>query len=291
MTSPRASCTPFVHPHNPALAIFSQLPRSESMRPRPNPGMDTICKFEGVDLTTHTSESRNTRPQHLESLIADWRVDRQAHMRCALMAILISGLLSSLLTCRHSLRTSGLSRSRCKDTAALDRYFRHLGSPSCEVIWKPWVTPWGQSLSKPRARVRSTSEIAVGLWPTTTTPSGGQTIPAGTSLSGMTPDGKKKQVTLQNVVLSLWSTLRTSDGEKGGPNMSFGARGFTASVASFCGKQYVECSDGKWRALPPPRVRWLGNGIPGRVDKLRGLGNAIDPRPAAEMIRAYMDAA
>lgn len=71
----------------------------------------------------------------------------------------------------------------------------------------------------------------------------------------------------------------------------FRSRGFTASVASFRGKQYVECSDGKWRALPPPRVRWLGNGIPSRVDKLRGIGNAIDPRPAAEMIRAYMSAA
>ncbi|SCX26015.1 Modification methylase HhaI [Agrobacterium sp. DSM 25558] len=71
----------------------------------------------------------------------------------------------------------------------------------------------------------------------------------------------------------------------------FRSRGFTASLASFRGKQYFECSDGKWRALPSPRVRWLGNGIPGRVDKLRGLGNAIDPRPAAEMIRAYMFAA
>ncbi|MGO7452004.1 DNA cytosine methyltransferase [Rhizobium ruizarguesonis] len=71
----------------------------------------------------------------------------------------------------------------------------------------------------------------------------------------------------------------------------FRRRGFTASVASFRGRQYVECPDGKWRALPPPGVRWLGNGIPARVDKLRGLGNAVDPRPAAEIIRAYMDAA
>lgn len=70
----------------------------------------------------------------------------------------------------------------------------------------------------------------------------------------------------------------------------FRRRGFTAPVASFRSRQFVECPDGKWRALPPPRVRWLGNGIPSRVDKLRGLGNAVDPRPAAEMIRAYMNA-
>ncbi|NNH46019.1 DNA cytosine methyltransferase [Rhizobium laguerreae] len=78
---------------------------------------------------------------------------------------------------------------------------------------------------------------------------------------------------------------------KGWTEHEFRSRGFTAPVASFRGRQYVECPDGKWRALPPPRVRWLGNGIPARVDKLCGLGNAIDPRPAAEIIKAYMAAA
>lgn len=59
------------------------------------------------------------------------------------------------------------------------------GSDLCEVTWKPWTTPWGQCLSKPRARVRTTSETASGLW----------------------------------------ATIRASDGEKGGPNMKFGAGG------------------------------------------------------------------
>jgi DNA (cytosine-5)-methyltransferase 1 len=70
----------------------------------------------------------------------------------------------------------------------------------------------------------------------------------------------------------------------------FRSRGFAAPVASVDGCQYVECPDGKWRRLPPPRVRWLGNGIPARVAKLRALGNAIDPRPAAEFIRASREA-
>lgn len=73
----------------------------------------------------------------------------------------------------------------------------------------------------------------------------------------------------------------------------FRSRGFTASVVSLEGRQYVECTDGKkpvWRALPPPGVRWLGNGIPARVAKLRALGNAIDPRPAADFIAAYCEA-
>jgi DNA (cytosine-5)-methyltransferase 1 len=69
----------------------------------------------------------------------------------------------------------------------------------------------------------------------------------------------------------------------------FRRRGLSASVASIDGRQYFECPDGKWRRLPPPGVRWLGNGIPARVAKLRALGNAIDPRPGAEFIRAYLE--
>lgn len=40
------------------------------------------------------------------------------------------------------------------------------GSDLCEVIWKPWATPWGQCLSKPRARVRTTFGTDIGSWPT-----------------------------------------------------------------------------------------------------------------------------
>lgn len=149
------------------------------------------------------------------------------------------------------------------------------GSVSCEVVWRPWVTPWGAFLLRPRARARTITGIAIGLWPTVvasddnktpaaylamkqrmgeregmnanrtaitspqvmikaivlglwptaTTPSGGQVNPEGTTLSGIRPDGTKTQVTLQNVVIAIWSTIRASDGEKGGPNISFGAGG------------------------------------------------------------------
>lgn len=160
--------------------------------------------------------------------------------------------------------TSGLHGTGSSRSDALQRSLgsrlrqRLTGSVSCDITWKPWNTPWGQCLSKPRAQVRSTFEIVVGLWPTmtsnapardgyneagnsagqvairkillalyptATTPSGGQTVPDGTSMSGRRPDGSKAQVTLQNVVIAMWSTIRASDGEKGGPNMSFGAGG------------------------------------------------------------------
>jgi hypothetical protein len=49
-------------------------------------------------------------------------------------------------------------------------------------------------------------------WPTPTTPSGGQTPPEGTSATGITPDGKKVQVTLKDVAaITGWPTPRASE--------------------------------------------------------------------------------
>ncbi|UPK03138.1 DNA cytosine methyltransferase [Bradyrhizobium sp. 170] len=45
--------------------------------------------------------------------------------------------------------------------------------------------------------------------------------------------------------------------------------------------------DGKVRRVKPG-LHLVADGIPARVDKLRALGNAIDPRPAAAFIRAAM---
>ena len=52
--------------------------------------------------------------------------------------------------------------------------------------------------------------------------------------------------------------------------------------------EWVTGADGKSRRVKPG-IRLLAHGIPGRVGKLRGFGNAIDPRPAAAFIKAYMD--
>jgi DNA (cytosine-5)-methyltransferase 1 len=47
--------------------------------------------------------------------------------------------------------------------------------------------------------------------------------------------------------------------------------------------------DGKARRVEPS-IRLLAHGIPARVGKLRALGNAIDPRPAAAFIQSYIEA-
>jgi DNA (cytosine-5)-methyltransferase 1 len=54
--------------------------------------------------------------------------------------------------------------------------------------------------------------------------------------------------------------------------------------------EWVIGADGKARRVKSG-IRLLAHGVPARVSKLRAFGNAIDPRPAAEFIGAYMDIA
>lgn len=120
----------------------------------------------------------------------------------------ICGLRSSTSSSSAALQSSLESRLRQRLT----------GSASCEVIWKPRATPWATVLWKPRALVRTISGIVFGLWPTMTS-----NAPA---RDGYNEAGNSAgQVALRKIALALWSTIRASDGEKGGPNQSFGAGG------------------------------------------------------------------
>lgn len=78
---------------------------------------------------------------------------------------------------------------------------------------------------------------------------------------------------------------------------SFGWRGWTNNEAGRGGEfssadtsagGWITGADGKARRLPEPGIRLLAHGVSARVAKLRGFGNAIDPRPAAAFIRAVM---
>lgn len=50
---------------------------------------------------------------------------------------------------------------------------------------------------------------------------------------------------------------------------------------------WIGCRDGKFRPVEPGTFP-LANGIPARVGRLRGYGNAIVPQVAAEFIKAFM---
>mgnify|MGYP006277924389 CR=1 FL=1 len=59
---------------------------------------------------------------------------------------------------------------------------------------------------------------------------------------------------------------------------------------SWADADWLPCVDGKARPVEPGTFP-LAHGIPARVGRLRGYGNAIVPQVAAEVIRAYMEIA
>lgn len=162
------------------------------------------------------------------------------------MGLLTSGTYgpnSSISSSSAALKLSLASRLRQRTDS--------LGSTLFNLTWKERGTPSGRSIPALRASVRRTSAsectgwqqshwitpqthdvttrgnteadhhysphdlsnmALLSGWPTPTLPSGGQTPPEGTSATGMTPDGRKVQVTLKDVAnLASWATPAARD--------------------------------------------------------------------------------
>ena len=152
----------------------------------------------------------------------------------------ICGLHSSDLSGSADLQQSLESKLR----------LRMLGSPLCAVVWKDWITPWGQYLSKPRAQVGINCATAISLWPalTSNAPARNGYNEAGNSAG---------QVAIRKIIVGLWSALRASDGAKGGPNMSFGAGGCPLpSQVSATAKSSNAPTEGFGLSLHPEFAGW-----------------------------------
>jgi hypothetical protein len=62
-----------------------------------------------------------------------------------------------------------------------------------------------------------------------------------------------------------------------------------ASVSPWTPVEWLECRDGKARPIEPG-LEPLAHGLPARLVRLRGYGNAINPWLASEFIQAYVEA-
>ena len=140
-----------------------------------------------------------------------------------------------------------------------------IGSTECSLIWKASDTPAGRRLFRLVPSMRPTAEIDCGLWrtPNHRDGKGAYTDPQafqrrmenghqlnlndevrmamwatpsardwkdtpGMATTAVDPDGSTRSRVDQlprQVAAAMWSTPRASDGEKGGPNQSFGAGG------------------------------------------------------------------
>ena len=140
-----------------------------------------------------------------------------------------AGLMTSGTSGRTGTTSSASAALQSSLASKLQARTASVGSTLYALTWKQRDTPSGLQICALRASGRRISDSASGLlgWPTPTTPSGGQTPPDGTTATGMTPDGKKVQVTLKDVAaISGWPTPHLnsmtgsgSSGRDGGLNI------------------------------------------------------------------------
>lgn len=217
--------------------------------------------------------------------------------------------------------TSHLCSSTSSASAALqsslgNRLRQQLQNRGCAIYrftWKEKTTPSGLPYSQLVASALRTKENDSSLvrtnWPTPTAndyKGSGETV--------IRKDGKDRTFdrldysTEHGLKLTNWPTPRSSDGEKnvrtlegslseiqrkGGGTSRRGTSGGDNATNSHHGfwsdADWLGCRDGKFRPVEPGTFP-LANGIPARVGRLRGYGNAIVPQVAAEFIKAFMGA-
>jgi hypothetical protein len=108
----------------------------------------------------------------------------------------------------------------------LRRNLGTIGSTEWPLIWKRKATKQGRSISRLRVSTPRTSETGCTGWrsPNVREKGGGAYSDPAKALARLTSG---HQINLEDEALAIagWSTPRATDGEKGGPNMSFGAGG------------------------------------------------------------------
>jgi hypothetical protein len=103
------------------------------------------------------------------------------------------------------------------------------GGPNSEGLWPTPTTDTADRQNR-YAQGGMPLSVAARMWPTPTTPNGGRTLPPGTSRTGMTPNGVKRQVDLRQAVrMQQWPTPTSEDSEQPGARKS-GWLGLTQSA-------------------------------------------------------------
>ena len=171
-------------------------------------------------------------------------------------------------------------------------------STRCVLTWKVKVTKSNRSLfqlavSMPRTRETESGSLDVTqttMWPSPRACDleGGvsQASNAGGGWYRENRKGERWGVKLKDAVHSaerMWPTPSSRDGKGGYRGGANEERKNIEGHLGCCGATRGESGQAVWPV--EPNVGRLAHGVPNRVAKLRGLGNAIVPQVAAEIIR------
>lgn len=224
-------------------------------------------------------------------------------------------------TCGPS--STGSSASAALQSSLASRLRERLGSAGsteCSLIWKEAVTPAGRRLCRLAVSARRTEGNGSGLW---RSPKAGEGMGRYSQVNGKrypalwdqakeavalwpTPtslapakDGNNEAGNSAGLVAirkhALWSTPRASDGEKGGPNQSFGAGG-SPLPAQAAQTLWPTMRAGSGACRP---VKWPPRDPKGRLEdaaatalwatpqtRAKGGGDYSDPAKAAARIKS-----
>jgi hypothetical protein len=229
------------------------------------------------------------------------------------------------VTC--GLSSVGLSPSERLQSCLESRLRQRMGaygSMEFDLIWKHWDMPSGLPICALRASARRTSDSDFGSlpivkpdalplsgWPTPNAMEGGSTSRSGSRKGELLIGGLVQGCELRErerereressscrmghaVGAGLEGYARhVDDRNKSGWNDA-NADGSTAATGGDGAAEFwsrfdvVNCRDSKARRIEPGTFP-LAYGIPARVGRLRGYGNAIVPQVAAEFIVAYAE--
>ena len=156
-------------------------------------------------------------------------------------------------------------------------------STKCVLIWKRKVTKSSRSLFQLAVSMPRTEETEFGLlrggggamWPTPRTPSGGPD----NSAKRLRPSGHRGTTNLLGSVLANPQGQQSSSDD----NRSEQTETFESQQGEFRGSDCGKMRERNWAT--EPSVGRVANGIPYGMDRLKGLGNAIVPQVAYEILK------
>lgn len=115
-------------------------------------------------------------------------------------------------------------------------------------------------------------------------PAGAGSVESGMAYPSQCGRGKEREDVRRGIVGDSKEGRSAGRSASGSDNTTYSRHGFWSDA------DWLGCRDGKFRPVESGTFP-LANGIPARVGRLRGYGNAIVPQVAAEFITAFMGAA
>ena len=141
----------------------------------------------------------------------------------------------------------------------LARRLEWAGSTLFSLKWRKCSTPAGRLISRLAASGRRTSGSDFTSWPTPDTHQGGRKIPKGTTTTGKTPDGRKVQVTLENVALASWPTPMAGTPAQNGNNAA-GNNDYSRKVVEVASWPTTQARD--WKGPQGRALKGESNDLP-----------------------------